>query len=63
MVSRVYPLLSVYLTGKELKAVAEVDASVTPIMSAAQLYIKGLSYTFNPKPTAFQQGYRRETGA
>ncbi len=43
-----YPLASIYLTGKELKTTAEVDASITPLMSAAQLYCSGLQYTFNP---------------
>ena len=42
-----FPLVGVYLTGKELKAAAEVDASVTPIMPAAQLYIGGMEYSFN----------------
>lgn len=42
-----YPLVSVYLTGKELKAVLEVDASVTPIMPEAQLYLSGIRYSFN----------------
>jgi hypothetical protein len=42
-----FPLVSCYLTGKELKAAAEVDASVTPIMPAAQLYMGGISYSFN----------------
>lgn len=42
-----FPLVGVYLSGKELKAVAEVDASVTPLMPAAQLYIAGLGYSFN----------------
>jgi hypothetical protein len=42
-----FPLVAVYLTGKELKAVAEVDASVTPIMPAAQLYLSGMTYSFN----------------
>ncbi len=44
-----YPLVSVYLTGKELKTLCEVDASVAPIMGAAQLYTSGLVYTFNPR--------------
>jgi 5'-nucleotidase / UDP-sugar diphosphatase len=43
-----FPLLSVYLNGKELKRVCEVDASVTPLMSSAQLYMSGITYTFNP---------------
>ena len=42
-----FPLVGVYLTGKELKAAAEVDASVTPLMPAAQLYVAGLDYSFN----------------
>lgn len=42
-----FPLVAVYLTGKELKAAAEVDASVTPIMPAAQLYMAGMDYAFN----------------
>lgn len=43
-----YPLASVYLTGKELKTIAEIDASITPIFESAQLYASGLTYTFNP---------------
>lgn len=43
-----YPLISVYLTGKELKTVCEVDASISPIMQDAQLYMSGLSFSFNP---------------
>lgn len=42
-----FPLVGVYLSGKELKAAAEVDASVTPLMPAAQLYMSGLDYSFN----------------
>jgi 5'-nucleotidase / UDP-sugar diphosphatase len=44
-----YPLVSVYLTGKELKAAAEVDASVSKMMNEARLYFSGLSYTINDK--------------
>ncbi len=43
-----YPLISVYLTGKELKHLCELDASISPMMSYAQLYMSGISYTFNP---------------
>lgn len=50
-----YPLIDVYLTGKELKTVAEVDASIQPIMSAAQLYTSGLNYTFNPNRMIFNK--------
>lgn len=50
-----YPLISVYLTGKELKTVAEVDASIAPIMSVAQLYTSGLNFTFNPNRLIFNK--------
>ncbi|EPR12179.1 bifunctional metallophosphatase/5'-nucleotidase [Ruminiclostridium papyrosolvens] len=43
-----YPLISVYLTGKELKNLCELDASISPMMSYAQLYMSGVDYTFNP---------------
>ena len=50
-----YPLVSCYLTGKELKAVAEVDASVTPLMPAAQLYMAGMNYSFNTNRMFFNR--------
>lgn len=43
-----YPLVSVYLTGEELKIVAEIDASVSDFMTAARLYMSGLNFTYNP---------------
>ena len=43
-----YPLIDVYLTGKELKLAAEVDASVSDFMTTARLYCSGLNFTFNP---------------
>lgn len=43
-----YPLVSIYLTGEELKTMAEVDASVSPMMTTAQLYTSGMTYTLNP---------------
>ncbi|MCL1955290.1 MAG: 5'-nucleotidase C-terminal domain-containing protein [Brevinematales bacterium] len=43
-----YPLVSIYLTGKELKTAAEIDASVSTLMLEARLYMSGLSYTYNP---------------
>lgn len=42
-----YPLVSVYLTGKELKTAAEIDISVSPIMTTAQLYPSGMHWTYN----------------
>ena len=50
-----YPLISVYLTGKELMDLCEVDASVSPIMSNAQLYMAGMSYTINPNRMIFNR--------
>ncbi|MDD2364151.1 MAG: bifunctional UDP-sugar hydrolase/5'-nucleotidase [Eubacteriales bacterium] len=50
-----YPLASVYLTGKELKTLAEIDASITPIFESAQLYSAGLSYQFNPNRIIFNR--------
>ncbi|MCL1795706.1 MAG: 5'-nucleotidase C-terminal domain-containing protein [Clostridia bacterium] len=43
-----YPLISVFITGKELKTAAEVDVSVSRLMSAAQLYPSGVCWTYNP---------------
>ncbi|MDR2545894.1 MAG: 5'-nucleotidase C-terminal domain-containing protein [Lachnospiraceae bacterium] len=42
-----YPLVSLYLTGRELKTAAEIDVSVSPLMSDAQLYMSGLVYQYN----------------
>ncbi len=50
-----FPLVSCYLTGKELRAVAEVDASVTPLMPAAQLYMAGVQYSFNTHRMLFNR--------
>ena len=52
-----FPLVAVYLTGKELKSVAEVDASVTPIMPVAQLYVSGARYSFNTNRMFFNRVY------
>lgn len=43
-----YPLISVYLTGKELKIVAEIDASISDYMTTARLYMSGLNFSYNP---------------
>lgn len=42
-----YPLCYVYLYGRELWDLAEVDASVSEIMPYAQLYCSGLGYSVN----------------
>lgn len=43
-----YPLISVYLSGKELRTVAEIDASISDLMQTARLYMSGLNFTYNP---------------
>ena len=43
-----YPLISIYLTGEELKMAAEIDASISDLMSSARLYTDGLYWNFNP---------------
>lgn len=50
-----YPLISVYLTGKDLKNALEVDASVTPLMTAAQLFCSGVQYSFNTNRMIFDK--------
>ncbi len=43
-----YPLISIYLTGAELKTGAEIDASLTDIMPSARMYMTGIEFSFNP---------------
>ena len=43
-----YPLISVYLTGEELKLAAEIDASISDLMKTARLYTDGLYWHYNP---------------
>lgn len=50
-----YPLIGVYLTGADLKNVMEVDASVYPIMNAAQLFSSGIEYSFNQNRMIFNK--------
>ena len=40
-------LISIYVTGKDLKNLAELDASIQPLMKSAQLFMSGLEYSFN----------------
>lgn len=43
-----YPLVSLYLTGAELKTLLEVDASISDFMHAARLYLSGVNFSYNP---------------
>ena len=59
-------LVSVYVTGKDLKNVMEVDATVQPLMRAAQLFCSGVEYSFNTNRMFFNKVdtafLRREDG-
>ncbi len=48
-------LVAVYLTGRDLKNALEVDASVQPIMKAAQLFCSGVEYSFNTNRMIFNK--------
>ena len=50
-----YPLISVYLTGEDLKTALEIDASVAPLMGAANLYGSGVQYSFNTRRMIFNK--------
>ena len=43
-----YPLIGVYLTGEELKLAAEIDSSISDLMTTARLYTDGLYWHYNP---------------
>ena len=40
-------LIAIYITGKDLKNAMELDASVQPLMTSAQLFMSGVEYSFN----------------
>lgn len=50
-----YPLVTAYLTGKEIEYICEVDASVTPLMPAAQLHMSGIGFTWNDHRLIFNK--------
>jgi 5'-nucleotidase / UDP-sugar diphosphatase len=43
-----YPLVSLWVTGKDMKAVTELDASLSPFMDTVNLYLSGLAFTYDP---------------
>lgn len=59
-------LVGIYLTGKDLMAVIELDASVQPMMRSAQLFMSGVEYSFNKNRMIFNKVdyamLRRENG-
>lgn len=50
-----YPLISVWLTGKDLRAAAEVDATVSKILDSCRLFTYGLAYEKNPRRLIFDK--------
>ena len=52
-----YPLVSVYFTGEEIELIAEIDASISPLMNYARLYTSGLQWTFNPNRLILSKSY------
>lgn len=48
-------LVAIYLTGKDLKTALEVDASVYPLMHAAQLFCSGVEYSYNTNRMIFNK--------
>ncbi len=62
-----YPLVAVYLTGKDLKTAMEIDASVSDLMPAARLYCSGVEYHYNTSRMIFnkvtESGLRRDDGS
>lgn len=61
-----YPLVAVYLTGKDLKTAMEIDASVSDLMTAARLYCSGVEYSYNTRRMIFNKvtgtALRRDDG-
>lgn len=50
-----YPLVSVYLTGADVKNALEVDASVSQLMHAARLYYSGVKFSYNTNRMFFNK--------
>lgn len=42
-----YPLVSFYLTGRELHNAAEIDASLSPYVTGVELYVSGCGWAYN----------------
>ncbi|MCX5825372.1 MAG: bifunctional UDP-sugar hydrolase/5'-nucleotidase [Deltaproteobacteria bacterium] len=50
-----HPLLTFYLTGKEIRSVLEVETSIAPMKHDAQMQISGVRFTFNPHRIPFDR--------
>lgn len=52
-----FPLVQFYLTGKELKLVTEIDATLSELMNEIRLYASGISYTRGSKRVFLNKAY------
>ena len=50
-----YPLLTAYLTGRELKKLLEVETTVASVKEDAHLQVSGVRCTFNPRRIPFDR--------
>ncbi len=50
-----YPLISVYITGKNLRDAFEVDASVSPLMPTVQIFGAGMHWEYNTRRMIFNK--------
>ncbi len=48
-------LIGIYLTGTDLKNAIELDASIQPLMTSAQLFMSGVEYSFNTNRMIFNK--------
>ena len=55
-----YPLVSIWLTGREIRRLFEVETSIAPGKEDAHLEISGASVRFNPKRVPFDRVTRIE---
>lgn len=51
------PLVRIYLTGEEIRLVAEIDATLSDIMNSARLYVSGISYSCGNKRMILNRAY------
>jgi hypothetical protein len=49
------PLFTIYMTGKEIRSMLEVQTSIAPIKHDAQLQVSGVRFTFNPHRIPFDR--------
>lgn len=52
-----YPLVTAYISGRDIKKVVELDASIGNRLKVAQLFMSGISYKVNPRANFFNRAY------